>query len=322
MSRGLGQFQRTVLAKIDAAAPGTNINRIQWELADESGAVRRDAEAVGPFESGRLSPAFYGSFRRALRTSVEIKERLARRRCADFDELNGSYPYKSLQLHVRQLRERVLPLMQEYLEANGKRQFKAADTEIYLADTKIPDDAISKAASEWSRIKERALAVTGDLRGDAQSAFFEVLIKAEQLFRNKSIRHDKPLPRLLRAASEELDCRRSAVPIQTLHEIGAIYDAAIPKELRRHATFKSRLCSIIDFGQNRTRAAFKPEFKTWLLERDPDMITALPEHKASRSRVPRGFQPIGADLSTRFSPMLDQAIGRDALQAQLFIAAA
>jgi len=220
------------------------------------------------------------------------------------------------------LRERVLPLVREYLSENRKPQLIPADTELYVVETRIAEKAQVRPANRWKRTKPRMMASLATLRGEMQQASFVVIVKTEELFRDKSVCHKKSLGWLMRTAEAALG-EGEVAATALLEEVRLLHEAALPRDVLEHAALKNRICTIVDFRADRSRAVFKPEFKTWLRNRDPDLVTALPDHLArAPSRAPPEYAPLGVDLSTRFSPVLDEAVGRDAFRLRGFVTAA
>src|SRR5262245_58268471 len=105
MSRGLGRLQNLI---VEAVQHGhRQFNELCWSLAEISGSGAAEG----------LPRAYYVSFQRAV-SHLEDRRlvNVDRRKLVSLGELIAYYPHRPRQRALREMRSRLLPLIQKYLE--------------------------------------------------------------------------------------------------------------------------------------------------------------------------------------------------------------
>jgi hypothetical protein len=293
VSRGPGNIQQSILA---ASRRNTEVSlhALCWELGAPAG--------------GELPTDFYKSFRRAV-LSLERSGRIAivRRGLRDVGEVVRFYPSKATSLQVRQLRQRLLPVMKSYFDETGDCQFGEAKNELHVLKKKPPPPHITAG---WQPIERRLLQKGTDAQTlSDRTALIELLSVGHSLFVMRSRSISKPLKEAIKqfaaaplgAADDEL--RRA---------LDTFYQACFDETEHRKVQLKDRLYAVVDFASNK-RSYLKPNFMEQLLKRDPEYVRKLPGHADHRYKEPFGYEP------TRYSSDLDGLLRRDVLSKFEFL---
>ena len=294
MSRGPGRVQQSILTALASQAGDACLNQLCWQLASPQGLA--------------LPPGFYKSFRRAVDHLADAgRVTRSRRRLRDLEEVVQIYPSKARSSDIKQLRERLLPVVKSYLEESGDRKFGAAEVELYLL-RKHPPSAETLAL--WETIEGRLLAHGVQASEEAERrALIAVLSKGRSLF----VQRSRDVSGSFGAAikdflSTSLATRSSDLATDLKNFYNACFDR---KELQR-AMLKDRLYAVVDFTSNRTEA-LNDEFKRQLLQREPDYVRSLPGHAQQEAR---GSTSLGR---VTFSKLLNSLLKRDVLSEFVFL---
>ena len=294
MSRGPGNLQQIILDRVQASRGGVSLNRLLWDVAAERGGA-----------APSITDSFDSGFRRAVRRLAAGNHlRKEKRRLTGFDELIELYPHKSGDSAVRNLRLQLLPVARAYLAERHARKFSPADNERHLYRD-LPDDARARAEASWLNLEPALYAALADASASAREAVFDLLVRGQQLFRRRPVRHRVAFIALLGQAIAVAADRLPAAAIAELQAIAAAFPARILARLK----LKSDLYEIAQLGRDRSQHV-KDDFIDYAMRAAPAVMRSLPGFKAAWSeRVGKLRMP----HKDQHSPLIHKLLQRDAM---------
>ena len=293
-------MQKRILRQLSADAEASS-NLVQWQVAGQA---------------SDLSPAFANSFGRALHALANDRAiQIVERDLTSFTEVIQLFPYRSRSLVVLQLRQRLLPLLSKFKPERG--YYGLADNERHVLET--VNELRWKGETRWPKITNEWALLEGGLydllgkKAAPRRLIVDVIARGRDLFQEFSpISHHAPLGPMLQ---ELLGAYRSEPPV--LQKLRLHYEKYVPSDKRVNARLLSRVMGIANItrlGADTIRA----EAAEFLLEKDPTYVRNLPGHRdAPEAPFPRR----GPTWDTKFSPLLDKLLTKEALQKFRFVTA-
>jgi len=300
MSRGAGNLQRLILEQLDLSGP-IQLNELCWQLATREGRLTTGDE------SGAIDRSFYSSFLRAVNL---LGQRVVRspRKLLDLNELVAYYPFKTRSAFIKDLRQRLLPIVADWLSQRNAARFRKAQTEHHLLN-RLATSAREEANEVWASIESQLFDAISRLRGESRIVLLSILVKGRELFvEHSSVWEGRSLGRLI-----DLGFRLEPLGPEdrcVLTDVKKLYDCCLPSAKVNHAWLKSQLYSIVSFSRWGSSSGLSDEVKGVLLERDCKFIETLPGH------VPPHLKRVGNFASPRkieYSGFLNELIRRDVL---------
>jgi hypothetical protein len=297
-----------ILTEVNASPAPTPANELMWRLARRSNRVRQAQTAQDPLPVGEVHDAFYKSFRRALKQLIDDKAiRCKKRELENVDEVVAIYPFRTRDVRILELRQRLLPQMRTHLLETGDRQFGHSSNEDYHVD-EATDAERAGWRARWQRIENKLcqeLATTPE-----RETLLAIATRGRELFfrtrrrpssdLSSNFHHAKALGDLFDSLS------KSGAHRDLVLDASAFFTDWLPPSRKQHLELKSQLYSIWDGGM-RQRPSLKLAFKQTLRDRSPALVQKLPKYAPPRKDAPNSF----VRYEERFDPILDQLLGRD-----------
>lgn len=317
MSRGAGRLQRQILGALVSRAP-VLVNELRWDLARVEDKVRFGRRIAG-IRQGAIERTFCSGFNRAV-AKLRQKGRVAvtSRKLTGLDELIRLYPFKTTDLGVRELREKLLPSISSYLAiARRDGRFKATgrlrtEREEYLLGLAAPAEQ-KQIRLRWSKEIEpnlfKVLTAAQDQLARRDLAL-RVIQRGRELFELGPGSDPALMAMLLQKGLASQDPMDRAVYTQAW----SLYRQAIPEARLRHAKLKTQLYAVADFWTN-TPVSLKGPFLDALALWHP-FILELPGHEPPIVKFGRTVR------SATFSPILHRLLHRNVFSQFSFLAVA
>lgn len=298
-------MQKRILRQLSADVE-TSSNVVQWQVAGQT---------------SELSDAFTNSFGRALRAlandgAIQIVER----DLTSFTEVIQLFPYRSRSLVVLQLRQRLLPQLSKFRPERGYYGLAANEHHVLQTVNELRwkgEKRWPKIANEWKLLEGGLYDLLGK-KAAPRHLIVDVITRGRDLFNEFSpISHDAPLGPMLQ---ELLAAYRSIGEPPVLQKLRVFYEEYVPSNKLVNARLLSRVMGIA----NITRLGadtIRTEAAEFLLEKDPTYVRNLPEHREAREAPEAPFIRRGLTWETKFSPLLDKLLTKEALQKFRFVTA-
>lgn len=261
-----------------------------------------------PIPSGGINSSFYQSFRRAVR-SLHARVVREHARPKSMGDLIRRYPFRTQNLAVRELRSRLLPLMNPYLFKFPRPKYSGAENEVFLRDQMSRENLMAVGA-RWHPIEDnlcKLLAITDledralvlDILGRGRSLFVKMQRAAEgESLRKLAQRSHQLLPRGINA-------------IRACEQLKALLRSFFSD--LDYVRVKTELYEAVYFPRH-GQPLLTDRFKHFLLTEDQDFIESLPGHSGNAPE--RKWQ---IPHSVRFSPFLDKLVHNDILKPFEFL---
>jgi hypothetical protein len=310
-------LQRAVLEAVRESNREVCFNELCWRIAERTSRVAA-APSLGPLKAGAVANGFYQAFTRAVFVLARKEIHVTKRKFGGLVEFCRLYPYRSLKLEVRGLREVILRSVLRYLQETDESQFTAAETEAHFIE-RLPDDVLHDADLRWREIRMPMLAAAvREGETTCGNLLFELAIKGDELFKRAGLRHPHSLSSLLRS------CEKMRPALDPLVRLRSLLDNVFPRPLRGHANLKRRLYAVADFSQSMNRPRLKIDFERWMLtdEEARSFLEQLPGHQNASPRTRpdlHTFHSLTPERNPVLSPLLAQLLGRDALAPAKFL---
>lgn len=293
MSRGLGAFQWRLLRAVHEGIEQVNV--LCWHLATAGGHLT---------EQGDITGSYYSQFRKALKALAPEHLVLEQRFLTGFDELERYYPSRSRLASVKNLREKLLPELRNYVESRPPR-YGLAENERHLLQH-LPEEQRASAKQRWEELRDLLFQCA---RSHPDSAVaetaFELRLKGDWLF--------LPDARFSSADSlgQLLARARGLLPSELLRTVIEFYRAIWPAENRRQAKLKSQLIWVADFRSSK-EPTLQEDFLKWLSLHRRRSVRALVLQRGK----PGSFSALRSPMPTE---ILKQVLLRDAVRRFQFV---
>lgn len=308
-------MQRAILGGLRDRGP-TLSSELCWLMAEEAGKVSRRSSGNPLLPEGGIVRSFYVSFTRALRGLVrDNRVGASWRRLRSADELVTYYPFKTQDLRMRLLRERLLPHLRERMRNAGRLRFSRAENEVFIIE-KLTEDQLREATAKWSDLEGRLVDSLAIMPSDNRRHFMAVWARGCSIFPSRrSTTQDPPLGSLI-AKLEDLPRQSKEVCLLASNLI-EFYVTWFPREQRDVVHLKSLLAEEFDLGED-SKGRMRDEFKRELHKMEPDFIESLPgdRHRRTESEEETDLQDY---FENRFSPLLDQLVRKDVFRQFTFL---
>jgi hypothetical protein len=294
LSRGIGSLQQAILERVKAAE-ALSLNVLCWDLATERGGA-----------TPSVTDSFHSGFRRAVRRLVEENYiQTERHRLTALDDLISYYPFKTRDAAVKTVRLQLLPVVKAYLAWHKPRKFSPADNERHFFGA-LPDDVRADAAACWRKIEPAIFRALPPSCDPSQEAIFDLIVRGQQLFLHRPVRHRAPFTALLEQALAVAADRLPAPAAAELRTLGSIFPGPVLDRLK----LKSDLYEIAHLGRDHSQQ-IKDDFIEYAMREAPKAMRSMrgfrPKRSEGRSIVK--FQPIRDEPS----PLVHKLLLRDAL---------
>jgi hypothetical protein len=302
MSRGPGKMQSLILSNLNGEKL-FQLNVLRWQLwTEEFGNPNSD-----------MSKSFYVSFNRALEL---LDDRLIRkrRRLRDLKELRNYYPFKTQKAQIRDLRRKLLPFFEEFVNETGAK-YTEAQNENFLFRQLLPEDQ-QFSVEAWRRLESRIYTLIGSAEAKRSRILIQLVTRAWELFRTEKHVSVKNSFRYL--AESAFESSVSDPFEQSIKdEVFDILNRCFPGSTLPRARLKSQVYRAFSFSK-KAQPHLKQDFREFLTEKHHNFLETLPGHQpAERKAVEKRTFYIPRE--ERLSPMLDNIVTRDVFTAFEFV---
>jgi hypothetical protein len=318
MSTGLGKLQRQIIGFLQSKPSPQYENVVRWSLAEARG-------EIGGNDNNFFSPAIKKSFninfgRAIKRLSEKNLLKINSKQFQTFSEIVTFFPYFTSSKNLLGLRQRLLPVIERYLEIpkkryfGGNRHFGGKEIEEYqISEMKKNDSAKFLLLKEkWQNISQKILLFLNPGTSSKPSLWLELLVAGHKLFSiNEHINTNRSFLTIFYLIRQD---KQEVIEKKIVDEIYALVAEAINKEKWNVGNIKSKLYGpVVDFGK-RGNSELQPSVKFFLFEKVPEILKTLPGYK---EEVDEFF---GSDnVKHTFGPILDQLLPRDIFRDQRFV---
>lgn len=303
-------MQRYAFEEVERSNAPVSMSTLCWRLAEQMDQVDVETTVAPGIRRGRVRPIFYKSFRRAVSGLVKSERlMLMRRKLTTVDDALTFYPDKTLRLEARDLRARLLPLVLAYGEKRS-RIAPASDIEEELLDT----ERLAEWASEWEALRpELSEAYARATEPPARDTLLRLLVKGTRYFDPTSAMGLASTQRVelveLASLAELLHAAERQIPTRIFVRLERLYEDAIPQERQQQRELKDLLFRVANF-RYKTTPELDDRTKTYLLEKVPEIVAALPGHRPALPRPRRGFLALEQPSGPVFSHLLNEVLNR------------
>lgn len=308
MSRGLGVFQKRLLAGLEKAGGTECQYKLQWKLAEdpEVGGVEETGYIGEGVRQGYLKQSFLNQFRKAIKSIPQIGTKSVK--ITSLDQLYQWYPYKTSKLEILILRKLLLHLIvEESKEVWDGPRFNLVDNENFYCDKllrEMPSD-FSDMRKAWEPIEKDIIRLDfAQMNYGENATWFELILRCNKLFLPNKFRH-VIINKSFQSIIAELRMPASSAE-HSMHKliskIDDFYDLYFPDETIAHLKIKNILYQAVSFP-NRGAGMLKDEIKRRLYGREKELIISLDGHKEPEERYNWGRWG-----HITFSPHLDKII--------------
>jgi len=303
MSRGLSANQKLILDGLEKLGGPTYVGKLRWEFAERRSKIE-DVKPYGPIRSGHISKSFYNSFNRAIMSLCERGEIYScDRKLKSLDELACAHPYKSSLLHIKELREKMLPLVVSIMKKD-KPVYSSDEVEMHLY-SHLALDKKRSAYTRWSELQPELKSLVSE-PGPLGDLALQVLVRCNQLF---NIEQEPKMS--LGCSLGSLMSNVSNDPNGIFSRINIFFNDYITKEDIQLGEVKSYLYNYCDFGSG-GHGSIKTSMKRHLLHAEREWIEQLPGHRTGSTEFTQhGLFGFHVDISdTEYDPIMDKLINR------------
>lgn len=319
MSKGPGKLQQQILQRVTTTTP-ISVNQLCWDLALSLGRVKQ--ENTSPLPTGTLDPSFYKSFCRAVGL---LKKRdllqYSTKTIETTSDIIALYPYRTQDVQIRALRERLLPIAVEYI-GSLKPAFNVQENEYFLLRrlSHIQQKEFSKA---WGNLWNELTVLLGKVPESRRKLVFDLMVKGNELSATPvslilgSYKYSgDSMERLL---SEAIKVNAPVPSEADLYKrVRELYTKFFPRSDRMVTKLKSRLVAVVEMTSNKGKPTMTDGFKEELLNKNKAFVEALPGHQETETKE----EWLGTSYrKISYSPLLDQLILRDVFRPFEFLAA-
>lgn len=287
MSRGLGSVQKDILRHLEAASDNSmSFERLRWALWEEERSDTIDWEqATVPPTTYRFPQSAYTKFYRALQGLSERSRgfvKITDRPLESFDEVVGHFPFKTLSVRQRWLRQRLLPSLAREISGGHKARYTPANNEDFIL-ARLTGEESENFRRQWRDLRTQLVRSLTRTNFETQTDVLMFVCRGMSLFESHSLTCASSFCELAERC-------RDSVPVSCASAIANLVEGLFPASDRRSLQVRSVLHSYVDFN-SRGRYRLK-QATVDLLSRDcPDIVRQLPGFRAaSRANVGR---PIG-----------------------------
>lgn len=269
MSRGLGDFQLSLLARLRSQGSPTTIESLRWDLADEDGC------------SGDLPKPRAFALQRAVNSLAERSLlRVERRKLVTIQEWLAHYPGKTYRRDVRRVRIDLLPVLANWVrgqEGPGPL-FNADANERFFARAEGADDSLyhrnfdrgAHLASRWKALEPELRKL---LAHCASENLFLLIARGKNMFTGTRVETRVSFGELIDLCADE-----KILPEPIHAELESIRRDFIPPDVIGALKLKSVIYQFITSVIHR-HPELKAEALRALYQAKPDYMRALPGYK-------------------------------------------
>ena len=308
MSRGPGKIQKSILEALQEQDKSILRNKLQWKLSRKNGSVVITDELCGGVSKGYIEDSYVKAFQRSLKRLHETGKIIVRKRkLRNIDEFIEHYPFKTSSLEIFQLRCKLFPHVKSYLEGPySDAPFTLRHNELYVLKkikTEHPEQT-RRYSVQWKKIEKKIIQRLPNGKHKIRNLWVKLVVKGQQLFLDDRVRYRLAFHTIIKRIE---DAKEKLGPYESelFAEIQKFKRRVFNLQVMMHSRLKSQLYLIAYFNE-RTTPSLKQEIKEHFLDKEPGIVTALPDHHQPERKggfgVPR-FEP-------SFSPILDNLIDR------------
>lgn len=302
MSRGPGRLQSLILDELSTEKL-TQLNELRWRLWEkESGTNNYD-----------MGKSFYVSMNRSIDL---LHDRLVRRKrkLKDLKELRQFYPFKTHSAQIRNLRQQLLPLVEEFIRENGTRYTESENEEFLFR--RLPRDAQRGIIRDWNEIEPKIFQLIGSNNPERSRLLVQVIPRAWELFRiEKHISIRRSLGSLIHDTFESSKLESAEQSVKD--ELSTLMTRCFPGSALPRVRLKSQLYGAFYLGKS-IRPHLTQDFEDFLVKKHYDFLESLPGHQSAKSKH-IGKYAFFIPAKDRLSPILDKIISRDMFSPFEFI---
>jgi hypothetical protein len=313
MSRGNGEIQVGVLEYIGKRGRETTLETLRWELGTQLGKCLSASGTSLPSGDEQLSTSWNTSVTRAVKnlcTGGKPRLTMNSRKLTSIPELLEHFPNKTLSSRVRHLRQELLPILLSDENPGFRAHYSTANGEEFTL-AGLDREQRQKLHGMWQSIEPTLIKSLGTVPMKHQNILFKSVARGKHLFCRDGIEVKTAFRDLVNEIIE-----LHVLKPETSAELCGILDQLLPIKKANHLDLKSRLHSIVNFGDRGTPPSMKQEHIELLNERRKDLLQKLHGYKDGYAR--------GGPRSLRVSsqvrcPELDCLINRSALMKFRFL---
>jgi hypothetical protein len=302
MSRGPGRLQSLILGELSTEKL-TQLNELRWRLWEK--------------ESGTNNSDMRKSFYVSLNRSIDLlNDRLVRRKrkLKDLRELLQYYAFRTHSYQIRDLRQQLLPLVEEFIGENGTRYTESENEEFLFRS--LPRDEQRGLIRDWNEIEPKIFQLIGSSNPERSRLLVQVIPRAWELFRiEKHVSIRRSLGSLIRDTFElpKLESAEQSVK----DELSTLMTRCFPGSALPRVRLKSQLYRAFYLGKS-IRPHLTQDFEDFLVKKHFDFLESLPGHQSAKSKHV-GKYAFLIPAKDRLSPLLDKIIDRDIFSSFEFI---
>lgn len=316
MSKGPGKIQNSILDYLATQKESVPENLLIWKLAEQAEVIKKKAFLdKTKFLTGEIELSFYRSVNRALlalKKAGVIKR--TGRKLETFEELLQIYPFRTLKLEIQQLRQHILPMIEDYVgpSSPGQVAFKLQQIEKHLLENTWSPEQVTSATNHWTALKSLLMGEIGNFKSSEQQLLLQILMKGEELFLAKGqVKAEISLLQLVKIIAANSKFGGTNIK----KELEKFYYTNFDQKKMRHAWVKSKLYAALGGFKSGSKPTMKTEFKKYLLDRDEMLITNLNGYSPAR----RGRSLDWRETGEIFPPILDKVIERSVIKKFMFV---
>lgn len=313
MSVGPGKLQSAILTALRKTPKQFNI--LLWEIAENLGKINKVPNNIVGLENGQISKSFYNNFLRAIKSLKGKKLILVKEmKISNLDDLIKYYPFKTRELEIRYLREKFLPLIVNFIKTQNSFPFSAPQVEENtIAQLRMNSSNYSQLVSEWVEIQEEIKIYF------LSSKMFSIeitdlLYKGMELIlsNNKTIVNDT-LGNLINVVQSN-----SLINEPISNKLYLFYEKYFVKGSLDRNMFKNIMYSVVSISKSQGSSNVTANFKKFLYENEPDLISSLPGHITPKELVKDRWYQIG-EQEIIYSSLIDRIIERHLFTDFIFL---